>query len=126
MERTLWYCATPLDTRRLWHGGAGQVVLGTGGEAIRPKNSRRVARTLRSGAGNRQRHGGFGGGPRIASTRAALGIGERVGNTQMDQMLVNLKLMGIAPWDTADLTSSSNIARLFQSRRAFRFRRTIR
>jgi isopropylmalate/homocitrate/citramalate synthase len=34
----------------------------------------------------------------------ALGIGERVGNTQMDLMLVNLKLMGIAPWDTQDLT----------------------
>jgi isopropylmalate/homocitrate/citramalate synthase len=35
----------------------------------------------------------------------ALGIGERVGNTQMDQMLVNLKLMGIAPWDRQDLTT---------------------
>src|SRR5215467_1816337 len=34
----------------------------------------------------------------------ALGIGERVGNTQMDQMLVNLKLMGVAPWDQQDLT----------------------
>lgn len=34
----------------------------------------------------------------------ALGIGERVGNTQMDQMLVNLKLMGIPPWDERDLT----------------------
>jgi isopropylmalate/homocitrate/citramalate synthase len=34
----------------------------------------------------------------------AVGIGERVGNTQMDQMLVNLKLMGIAPWDQQDLT----------------------
>jgi isopropylmalate/homocitrate/citramalate synthase len=34
----------------------------------------------------------------------ALGIGERVGNTQMDQMLVNLKLMGISPWDEQDLT----------------------
>ena len=34
----------------------------------------------------------------------ALGIGERVGNTQMDQMLVNLKLMGIAPWDGQNLT----------------------
>jgi len=34
----------------------------------------------------------------------ALGTGERVGNTQMDQMLVNLKLMGIAPWDKQDLT----------------------
>jgi 2-isopropylmalate synthase len=33
----------------------------------------------------------------------ALGIGERVGNTQMDQMLVNLKLMGISPWDEQDL-----------------------
>ena len=35
----------------------------------------------------------------------ALGIGERVGNTQMDQMLVNLKLMGVAPWDEQDLTN---------------------
>ena len=34
----------------------------------------------------------------------ALGIGERVGNTQMDQMLVNLKLMGIHPWTGQDLT----------------------
>jgi 2-isopropylmalate synthase len=34
----------------------------------------------------------------------AIGIGERVGNTQIDQMLVNLKLMGIAPWDRQDLT----------------------
>ena len=34
----------------------------------------------------------------------ALGIGERVGNTQMDLMLVNLKLMGISPWDLQDLT----------------------
>ena len=34
----------------------------------------------------------------------AIGIGERVGNTQMDQMLVNLKLMGVAPWDQQDLT----------------------
>lgn len=34
----------------------------------------------------------------------AIGIGERVGNAQMDQMLVNLKLMGIAPWADQDLT----------------------
>jgi 2-isopropylmalate synthase len=34
----------------------------------------------------------------------ALGAGERVGNTQMDQMLVNLKLMGVLPWDQQDLT----------------------
>ena len=33
----------------------------------------------------------------------ACGIGERVGNTQMDQMLVNLKLMGIEPWVSQDL-----------------------
>ncbi len=32
-----------------------------------------------------------------------LGLGERVGNTQMDQMLVNLKLMGVPPWDRQDL-----------------------
>jgi len=35
----------------------------------------------------------------------ALGIGERVGNAQMDQILVNLKLMGVAPWSEQDLTS---------------------
>jgi isopropylmalate/homocitrate/citramalate synthase len=34
----------------------------------------------------------------------ALGTGERVGNTQMDQMLVNLKLMGVRPWDKQNLT----------------------
>jgi 2-isopropylmalate synthase len=34
----------------------------------------------------------------------ALGVGERVGNTQMDQMLVNLKLMGVPPWTSQDLT----------------------
>lgn len=32
-----------------------------------------------------------------------VGIGERVGNTQMDLMLVNLKLMGIEPWVNQDL-----------------------
>ena len=35
---------------------------------------------------------------------SALGVGERVGNTQMDLMLVNLKLMGMDPWVTQDLT----------------------
>lgn len=35
---------------------------------------------------------------------SALGIGERVGNTQMDQMLVNLKLMRIPPWADQELT----------------------
>src|SRR5262245_50614404 len=34
----------------------------------------------------------------------ALGIGERVGNTQMDQMLVNLKILGVSPWAEQDLT----------------------
>jgi 2-isopropylmalate synthase len=34
----------------------------------------------------------------------AIGLGERVGNTQIDLMLVNLKLMGITPWDEQDLT----------------------
>src|SRR5450631_2229888 len=33
----------------------------------------------------------------------ALGIGERAGNTQMDQMLVNLKLAGMPPWAAQDL-----------------------
>jgi isopropylmalate/homocitrate/citramalate synthase len=35
---------------------------------------------------------------------SALATGERVGNTPMDQMLVNLKLMTVAPWDKQDLT----------------------
>jgi len=35
---------------------------------------------------------------------SALGVGERVGNTQIDQMLVNLKLMKVDPWTTQDLT----------------------
>jgi 2-isopropylmalate synthase len=35
----------------------------------------------------------------------AIGIGERVGNTQMDLMLVNLKLMGVEPWASQDLTA---------------------
>ncbi len=35
----------------------------------------------------------------------ALGAGERVGNAQMDQLLVNLKLMRVKPWDTQDLTT---------------------
>lgn len=34
----------------------------------------------------------------------ALGIGERVGNTQMDLILVNLKLMQVQPWAEQDLT----------------------
>ena len=34
----------------------------------------------------------------------AIGLGERVGNTQIDQMLVNLKLMDIEPWAHQDLT----------------------
>src|SRR6266436_1163411 len=41
----------------------------------------------------------------------ALGVGERVGNTQMDQMLVNLKLMGIAPWAQQDLTKLKDYCR---------------
>jgi isopropylmalate/homocitrate/citramalate synthase len=42
----------------------------------------------------------------------ALGIGERVGNTQMDQMLVNLKLMGIHPWADQDLTKLKDYCRV--------------
>jgi 2-isopropylmalate synthase len=34
---------------------------------------------------------------------SALGVGERVGNTPMDQMLVNLKLMGAPGWGQRDL-----------------------
>jgi isopropylmalate/homocitrate/citramalate synthase len=34
----------------------------------------------------------------------ALGIGERCGNTQLDLLLVNLKLMGVQPWAEQDLT----------------------
>jgi len=42
----------------------------------------------------------------------ALGAGERVGNTQMDQMLVNLKLMGVPPWDKQDLTKLKDYCEL--------------
>jgi 2-isopropylmalate synthase len=38
----------------------------------------------------------------------ACGIGERVGNTQLDLMLVNLKLMGVEPWASQDLTKLKN------------------
>jgi 2-isopropylmalate synthase len=41
----------------------------------------------------------------------ALGIGERVGNTQMDLMLVNLRLMEIAPWTTQDLSKLRDYCR---------------
>jgi len=41
----------------------------------------------------------------------AIGLGERVGNTQMDQMLVNLKLMGVPPWDRQDLTKLKDYCR---------------
>jgi 2-isopropylmalate synthase len=34
----------------------------------------------------------------------ALGIGERVGNTQLDLVLVNLRLLGVQPWAERDLT----------------------
>src|SRR5256885_7259361 len=34
----------------------------------------------------------------------ALGIGERVGNAQIDQLLVNLKLMHAQPWENRDMT----------------------
>jgi isopropylmalate/homocitrate/citramalate synthase len=42
----------------------------------------------------------------------AIGVGERVGNTQMDQMLVNLKLMGIEPWAQQDLTRLKDYCRV--------------
>lgn len=41
----------------------------------------------------------------------ALGIGERVGNTQLDQVLVNLKLMGVEPWAGRDLTKLKDYCR---------------
>ncbi len=41
----------------------------------------------------------------------ALGIGERVGNTQLDLVLVNLKLMGVQPWAAQDLTRLKDYCR---------------
>ncbi len=41
----------------------------------------------------------------------AIGVGERVGNTPMDQMLVNLKLMGVPPWADRDLTKLKQYCR---------------
>ena len=42
----------------------------------------------------------------------ALGIGERVGNTQLDLMLVNLKLMEVQPWAEQDLTRLKDYCQL--------------
>ena len=55
----------------------------------------------------------------------AIGIGERVGNTQMDQMLVNLRLMGIPPWDHQDLTRLKDYCRRCRAPPACRFLRII-
>lgn len=41
----------------------------------------------------------------------ALGLGERVGNAQMDQLLTNLKLMGVPPWDRQDLSRLGDYCR---------------
>ena len=41
---------------------------------------------------------------------AALGLAERVGNTPMDQMLVNLKLMGAPGWEDRDLRKLKDYA----------------
>src|SRR5437879_2268056 len=46
---------------------------------------------------------------------AAIGIGERVGNTQMDQMLVNLKLMGVEPWASQDLSKLKDYCQTMRS-----------
>ncbi len=42
----------------------------------------------------------------------AIGIGERVGNTQMDQMLVNLKLMEVEPWKDQGLSRLKDYCQL--------------
>ena len=73
------------------------------GEAVGRKDPRGLARALRSRAGRGELLAALVAGAECVHA-AALGIGERVGNTQMDQMLVNLKLMGIAPWADQDLT----------------------
>ena len=91
--------ATPMGIVALMHFVVNEVVKPSGRE-----HSRGVARTLRPRTWRwpipwprwwRE--------PRWC-TATACGIGERVGNTQMDQMLVNLKLMGIEPWASQDLT----------------------
>jgi 2-isopropylmalate synthase len=41
----------------------------------------------------------------------ALGIGERSGNTALDQLMVNFRLLGIAPWDRRDLSKLSRYCR---------------
>ncbi len=43
---------------------------------------------------------------------AGLGIGERAGNTPIDQMLVNLKLGGAPGWEQRDLTHLNDYCRL--------------
>ena len=84
--------------------GAGAVCDRRSREALRRKDSRGLARSQRSRPRRlRIPWLRWSRGP-TACTHRALGLGERVGNTQMDQMLVNLKLMGVAPWDKQDLT----------------------
>ena len=90
--------ATPMGAMALMHFVVNEVVKPSG-EAVRV-----------------EWHGHCDRGLAVANAMAALvagaelvhatacGIGERVGNTQMDQMLVNLKLMAIEPWASQDLS----------------------
>jgi 2-isopropylmalate synthase len=109
------------------HGraGAGAICDGGSGETFGRKDSRGLARAQRPRPGDCQFHGGGDRGRELRA-RCAIGLGERVGNTQIDQMLVNLKLMGIAPWDEQDLTKLKHYCQAVRGPRACRFRRTIR
>jgi 2-isopropylmalate synthase len=110
-----------LNTVAIEHGAKALVICDTAGHAT-PAGAAALVRFVRNEvvqpSGEKIRVDWHGHGDRglgVANSLAALmagadsvhatalGIGERVGNTQMDQMLVNLKLMGVKPWDGQDL-----------------------
>ena len=99
-HRDLRHCGTCHADGR---GGADALRDERSGEAVGRGHSRGVARPLRSRTGGGEFDCRAGRRSRSGS-RYGCGIGERVGNTQMDQMLVNLKLLGIEPWKSQDLT----------------------
>jgi 2-isopropylmalate synthase len=111
-----------LYTTAIEHGASAIVVCDTVGH-VTPSGARAlikfVIEQIIKPSGEKIRlewHGHCDRGLAIANSLAALeagadcvhgcgiGIGERVGNTQMDLMLVNLKLMGVAPWASQDLS----------------------
>ena len=123
--------AAPEDLRRLYttavEAGAGRVCIAdTVGHAT-PRGAARLVRFLRGVVGDEVKidwHGHKDRGLSVANSLAAaaagadrlhgtaVGIGERVGNTPIDLLLVNMKLLG---WIDRDLTRLESYCRLVAS-----------